>query len=211
MPDSNIILVGYSGHAFVVAEAIELRGMTMLGYTESSAKEFNPFQLTYLGYEDAEDFAFDASKSKFALGIGSNVVRMKVAATLKEKNATFHTVVHPDASFSKYSTIGQGGFVARNAAVNPLVTVGDFCILNTSCSVDHECEIGDGVHIAPGAVLAGNVKVGKGSFIGANSVIKEGVSIGENVIVGAGTVVTKNLEDGSKWVGNPARNIQFNK
>ena len=32
--------------------------------------------------------------------------------------------------------------------------------------------IGNAVHIAPGAVLAGNVEIGDNTFIGANSVIQ---------------------------------------
>ena len=64
------------------------------------------------------------------------------------------------------------------------------------------------MHIAPGAVLAGNVTVGNSAFIGANSVIREGVSIGENVIVGAGSVVVKNVVTDSVVVGNPSNRIR---
>ena len=50
-------------------------------------------------------------------------------------------------------------------------------------------------HIAPGAVLSGNVVIGKGSFVGANSVIRQGVKIGCNVVVGAGSVVINDISD----------------
>ncbi|MDZ7692666.1 MAG: DapH/DapD/GlmU-related protein [Balneolaceae bacterium] len=69
--------------------------------------------------------------------------------------------------------------------------IGKYVILNTNCVIEHECRIANGVHVAPGAVLAGNVEVGKGSFIGANTVVKESVSIGEDVIVGAGATIIK--------------------
>ena len=36
----------------------------------------------------------------------------------------------------------------------------------------------EAVHIAPGAVLLGNVYIGERSFVGANVVIKQGVVIG---------------------------------
>ena len=39
------ILLGYSGHAFVVAEAASLQGFKLLGYAEKDKKDLNPFQL----------------------------------------------------------------------------------------------------------------------------------------------------------------------
>ena len=40
-----------------------------------------------------------------------------------------------------------------------------------------------------------------------NSVIKEGIKIGSNVIIGAGSVVIRDINDNSKVVGNPAKEI----
>ena len=97
--------------------------------------------------------------------------------------------------------------IAANATLNPLVEIGRGVICNTSTSIDHECIIGDFTHIAPGAVLCGNVKVGRNTFIGANSVIRQGIIIGDNVTIGAGTVVVKDIPDGATVVGNPAKNL----
>src|SRR4030095_339622 len=83
--------------------------------------------------------------------------------------------IHPSAVISASVKMGDGVMVAANATLNPLVEIGQGVICNTSSSIDHECVIGDFSHIAPGAVLCGNVMVGRGSFVGANSVIKQGV------------------------------------
>jgi acetyltransferase-like isoleucine patch superfamily enzyme len=85
--------------------------------------------------------------------------------------------------------------------------LGEACIVNSNASVDHECQIGNGVHIAPGATLCGRVTVGDTSFIGAGSVILPRVKIGKNSIVGAGSIVTKNVPPGLTVAGNPAKFI----
>ena len=96
---------------------------------------------------------------------------------------------------------------APRVVINPLVKIGNGVICNTACVIEHECIINDYVHIAPGAILCGNVTVGEGSFIGAGAVVKQGVTIGKNVIVGAGTVVIKDIVDNTKVIGNPQRII----
>lgn len=208
MSNKKIILAGYSGHGFVVAEAAQLSNLPLKYYAEIIPLEINPFDLDYIGFEN--DLLFEGWKEEFdfILGIGDNTIRQKVANIIKAKNRNILNVIHPTASLSKKIILGDGNFIARNVSINPLVTIGNHCLLNTGCIIEHECILGDGIHIAPGAVLAGNVKIGNGSFIGANAVIKQGINIGENVIIGAGAIVLKDVLDNKKVVGNPAKEIQ---
>jgi sugar O-acyltransferase (sialic acid O-acetyltransferase NeuD family) len=202
---SKCSIIGYSGHGLVVAEAAKLSGLPLSFYTDLSAKSENPYQLKYIGDESIESFQYWDSNYAYVLGIGDNAVRVKCAQNVLSKGRELVNVIHPDACISAEVTFGQGNFFSRNCAINPMVKIGDFCILNTSCVVEHHCLLGDGVHVAPGAVLLGNVHVGAGSFIGANSVVKQGVKIGENVIIGAGAVVLKDVGHGKTIVGNPGR------
>jgi acetyltransferase-like isoleucine patch superfamily enzyme len=63
------------------------------------------------------------------------------------------------------------------------------------------------VHIAPGAVVTGEIEVGDFAFIGANATVLPGCKIGANVIVGAGSVVTRDIPNGITVVGSPATEI----
>lgn len=202
--DSIALLVGYSGHAFVVLEAAMLMGLNITGYLEQKPVASNPFNLKHVGFEGDKNFDW-TSTVKFVLGFGENTLRFRIGELIKSKNKELVNIIHPTAVLSYSFNMGQGNFIAANVTVNALASIGDYCILNTGAIVEHECTIGDAVHIGPGAVLAGNVKVGARSFIGANAVIKQGVTIGNNVIVGAGSTVINNIPDNQVWVGNPAK------
>lgn len=71
-------------------------------------------------------------------------------------------------------------------------SIGTGAILNTGCSIDHDAQLADGVHICPGARLAGAVHDGTRSWIG----------IGASVIQ-----QVRDLPDGVTAVGVPARVI----
>jgi acetyltransferase-like isoleucine patch superfamily enzyme len=68
--------------------------------------------------------------------------------------------------------------------------------------VDHDCIIGDYVHIAPQATLCGGITIGEGTLIGANAIILPGVKVGEWCTIGAGSNVHQDVPDGFKWIGN---------
>jgi len=80
-------------------------------------------------------------------------------------------------------------------------------ILNTLSSVDHDCQLGDFVHISPGAHIAGEVQIGDGSWIGIGASVIEGIKIGRNCIIGAGAAVIADVPDGVTVVGVPAKPI----
>lgn len=207
MSNSKNILLGYSGHAYVVAEATLKAGLKVDYYADKEEAVENPFCLDYIGYEGSKSFDGWEKGLGFILAVGSNHIRVKLGQLLIDKKEQLITIKHPSAEVSEYSSIGKGTFVSAHATVNALAKIGKFVILNTNSVIEHECQVSDGVHIAPGAVLAGNVSVGKGSFIGANAVVNEGVNIGENVIIGAGSTIINDIPNGKKIVGNPGREI----
>ncbi|MCX2739975.1 acetyltransferase [Pontibacter anaerobius] len=207
---NQFALLGYSGHAFVVADAIRMRGDGIIGYYDRAKVIVDPFNLEYLG-DDKDEVAVSKianSGANFFVSIGDNSIRRKLIREFTEKGFVTSSIIHTTSIISTLASIGGGSFVAAGAIVNPLAKVGVGAIINTGAIVEHECCIGDYAHIAPGAVLAGNVQIGEGSFIGANAVVKQGVRIGKNTIVGAGAVVIKDIPDNLVWAGNPAIDLK---
>ena len=207
MSDKEVILVGYSGHGIVSAEAAISSNINLKYYSEVNELTINPYNLEYIGFENNNFFKGWNNDYSFILGIGDNNLRYKIAKLIISKNKRILNVFHKSASVSNKVKIGIGNLIARSVTINPLTVIYDFCILNTGCIIEHGCVIENAVHIAPGAVLLGNVTVGERTFVGANSVIKQGVKIGKDVVIGAGSVVLNDVLDGKKIVGNPAKEI----
>ncbi len=81
-------------------------------------------------------------------------------------------------------------------------------IINTGITIDHDCKIGDFVHLAPGVNLAGGVLVEEGSFLGINSSVIPYKRIGKWVTVGAGGAVIQDVPEFTTVVGVPAKPIR---
>ncbi len=202
-----IILIGYSGHGFVIADAALENQLNIIGYTERAISSSNPFHLKYIGNESDSDFVGWSLEVDFLIGVGDNSIREKIFKLVSSKGKNLHTLIHAFSSVSRYSELGTGVFVNRNVSINAFAKIGNNVVLNTGCIIEHECVIGNSAQIASGAVLAGNVEIGERTFIGANSIIKQGVKIGKDVLVGAGSVVLKDIPSGKRIVGNPTRFI----
>ena len=81
MSDKKIILVGYSGHGLVVADTAIENKLNVIGYTEKSINEANPFMLEYLGSELNPDFKGWNLDVAFILGIGEMYFEKKFINT----------------------------------------------------------------------------------------------------------------------------------
>lgn len=201
-----MILIGYSGHAFVVYGILYAAGKKVIGYCDVTEKEYNPFNLRYFGTENTEA-ALDAIKQNgYFIAVGDNLLRKKIYENLAQKNLSLLNAIHPSAVIDAAAIItAPGVMVAANVVINPLAAIGTGAICNTGCIIEHECHIGDFAHIGPGAVLCGNVKIGGGTFVGANAVIKQGITVGKNAMIGAGSVVVKDVPDNVTVIGVPAK------
>lgn len=201
----KVILIGYSGHAYVVAEVLQLNSYSVVGYCDKKQNDKNKLGIKYFGCESNLDVIRQIKDYNVFPSIGDNIIREKVMIYLDKNNLRLINAVHPDSSISKNVEFGKGVLISSGVRINPFVTIGDGTIVNTGSVVEHECILGKFTHIAPGAILAGNIEIGDKSFIGANSVIKQGIKIGSNVIIGAGSVVIRDIPDNSIYAGNPAK------
>jgi sugar O-acyltransferase (sialic acid O-acetyltransferase NeuD family) len=206
---TNIFLIGYSGHAYVVCNIFIKNNRKVIGYFDISEKEKNPFGLKYFGKETSESSIELIKQNDYFVAIGDNLIREKIHLFIA-KMASKEPIVaaHPSAIISENAYVENGVMISAGCIINPFAEIRMGTICNTGSIIEHECSVGNFSHIAPGAVLTGNVNVGERSFIGANSIVRQGISIGSDVIIGAGTVVTKDIIEPGIYIGNPAKRIK---
>ncbi|RPA68080.1 acetyltransferase [Cyclobacteriaceae bacterium YHN15] len=203
----SVFLFGYSGHSYVIIESLLDAGFDIKGYFEFQKAERNPYDLKYLGYEGQADIKSIVRNDLVFPSIGDNLIRRKVIGLFDELQLNQFVAIDPSANVSRTATINYSTYIGKNVTLNAQSIIGKGVILNTSCIVEHECKVSDYVHIAPGAILCGNVYVGEGSFVGANSVVRQNVKINEDNVIGAGSVVTSNIEEKGIWAGNKLRKL----
>jgi sugar O-acyltransferase (sialic acid O-acetyltransferase NeuD family) len=197
---TSLLIVGAGGHGKVVADTARASGYIDIAFLDGAWPEKTTNGTWSVRGKPAP------SKTPTFCAVGNNAARENLFSDLELSNAPVLT--HSSAIVSPSTHIGAGTLLVAGTIVNADARIGRGVILNTGCSVDHDCEIDDFVHISPGAHLAGGVKVGKRSWIGIGAVVREGIHIGDDVIVGAGSVVVRDIENGAKVCGVPARTMR---
>ena len=203
-----VAVIGYSGHALVVIDALLSQGREVVAYCEPGEISDNPHQLAYFGSESDTAVLEKLKTCDYLVAVGCNKTRRKISEFLNQQLSPATRAVHSTAVISGLAKLGAGVFIGPLAVVNARALLGQGVVCNSSAVVEHDCTIGDFAHIGPGAVLAGEVKIGRNTLVGANAVVRPGIIIGENVIIGAGSVVVANISDNFSVAGNPARPIE---
>ena len=206
--DKKCVIIGYSGHSYVVIDALQSMNIVVTAYCDQKAKGVNPFDLEYIGIEQSPEGIQALGENDYFISVGDNSIRRSIYKKLKNLGLQEPiNAIHQRSIIGSSVGLGKGIYIGPNAIINALSRIGNGVIINTAAIIEHECKIGDFCHIGPSATLAGNVKVGHGTFIGANAVIKQNITIGDHVVIGAGAVIIKDIPDNSVVVGNPQRFI----
>lgn len=204
-----LVIWGASGHAIVVANIVRLQGVyRIVGFLD----DINPgrhgaefYGASILGGKEQLEPLQERGVKHILLGFGNCKMRLQLTRFLQAQGFSLPVAVHSRAVVAEDVVLGPGTVIAAGAVVNPGNRIGSSVIINTSASVDHECIIGDAVHICPGVHLAGRVEVGQTTQIGIGATVIDRVHIGTGSIIGAGAVVVRDIPDHVVAYGVPAR------
>lgn len=208
-----VIVIGGGGHAKVLIDILLASSINIVGFTDSKPENKNQSMqgIRLLG-DDNTILQYPTGNVQLVNGLGSvksTGKRREIYEYFKSLGYSFATVVHPASVISQDVRISEGAQIMAGAIIQPGSQIGRNTIVNTKVSIDHDCSLGDHVHLAPGVTLSGMVKVGNGVHIGAGATIIQGVRIGPDSLIGAGALVLKDVPAGSTAFGVPAKIIRI--
>lgn len=193
---NKIVIIGAGGQGRVCADIARLMGYAEILFLDDSAANAAGKINDYPRYlQDAD----------FFVAIGNGSVRRRLQTMLEENGASIATLIHPNATVAQDVPIGQGTAVMAGAVINPGASVGRGNIINTCASVDHDCRVGDYLHIAVGARICGTVCLEDDSWIGAGAVVIQNLSVCAGCMIGAGAVVVRSITEKGTYLGVPAK------
>lgn len=205
--NKNIYIIGAGGHGRVVFESISQQSVfNVKAFLEIDEMQVNTV-IHNVRVMHENQIKHDES-IMLANGIGSiglPTIRKKQFDTWKKKGFDFISVIHPTAYYSRDVELKEGVQLLARSTVMTGSVIGCNTIINTAASIDHDCMIGDHVHIAPGVVISGGVRVGNHCHIGTGAKIIQGITIGNNVLIAAGAVVINDVPDNVVVAGVPAK------
>jgi sugar O-acyltransferase (sialic acid O-acetyltransferase NeuD family) len=140
------------------------------------------------------------------VAIGNSIIRKDLSQSLMQRGAAMASAIHPSAVISPSAKLGDGLFIAPYVRLASGCRIGTGSILDPYCTVGSDSDLGAYVMLAAHCSLVAGCRVGAGTFLGTHVSVL-GVSIGAGCIVGAGCVVTRDLPDGIRAFGMPARAV----
>lgn len=207
MPTEPIHLLGAGGHARVVIDALRCCGWDQHHITlHDDCVDLVGGQVLGCPIQGPAQ-AGAMPNSWIHAAIGDNAARRRVLERCGINMARWLNVRHPSAVVAESATVGAACFFAARSVTGPCTWLGRSVIINHGAIVDHDCQVGDFSHIAPGATLGGGVRVGQGVLVGSGAIVLPGVVIGDYALVGAGAVVLANVAAGITVAGVPAHTI----
>lgn len=198
----KLAIIGASGHGKVIADIAKKIGYSEIVFLDDDKNNHECGGYTVVG----ASYQARTMDADVIIGIGNADIRKKILESIPEEKII--TLIHPNAIIAENVSIGLGTVVMAGAVINSGTKIGKGCIINTCSSVDHDCTLGDYVHIAVGSHLCGNVHVKKNTWIGAGATVSNNITICEGCLIGAGTVIVKDINLSGTYIGVPSRKIK---
>lgn len=85
--------------------------------------------------------------------------------------------------------------------------LGKGSMIGMAGDVGHNCRIGEGTLISGKASISGHCQVGDHTYVAPMSVTTNRISVGDGAYLGIGAVALRDVPEGEKQFGNPARKV----
>lgn len=151
-----------------------------------------------------------AAGHAIVVSVGDNAARRRLQMAAQAAGLDLARVVIDTASYFAAAP-GPGAQVLAGAVVNSGARIGAGVIVNSNSVAEHDTQIGDFCHLAPGSIAGGGAVLGAGTLLGTNATVLPGVRVVAGCVIGAGAVVCRDLDTPGTYVGTPARRLSNTK
>jgi sugar O-acyltransferase (sialic acid O-acetyltransferase NeuD family) len=208
---SEIVVIGGGGHAKVIIGALKRNGFHIHGYTDVEDRG-GILGVAYLGKDIVlEDFVKTHESAGAVIGIGkvdASIFRLDLQNKLATLGFGFPVICSPHAIVGEEVIVGAGTVVLDRVVINSGTVIGKACILNTGSIVEHDCRLGENVHVAPGATISGGAIIGDHCMIGVGANVIQSLRICQGTLIGAGSTVIADITIPGTYFGSPAKMIR---
>ncbi|MCK2199736.1 acetyltransferase [Corynebacterium callunae] len=210
----RIVVVGASGFGRETLDVIEAsiesgKKLEIVGVLDDAPSQLNLERLKnrsipYLGKID--DWLLDSDREiAFVVGIGSPIIRQKIAEKFEAAGFQSVSLVHPRAVIGSETRIAKGAVICAGVVISTNVVLEEYVHVNANVTVGHDSVLEAFVSLNPGAIISGEVRVARAVLIGAGALVLQQLTIQEGSTLGAGAVVTKSVPSGVIVKGVPGR------
>lgn len=144
----------------------------------------------------------------FVCAIGTPALKRRCTEMIEARKGRFARLVHRSALVADGAELGEGVIVCPNAVVSVDTRVGRHVGINLAATVDHDAQVGDWTQINCHCDLTAGVQIGQEVFFGSRVTLFPGVRVGDRAHLGGGCVVTRDVPEGVKVFGNPAKRVE---
>jgi len=207
----DIIIVGASGFGREVLFLIESintikPSWNVLGFIDDNPHALDGFDLGYKILGRISDWT-PSDDEKYVLAIAAPKVKEKVVALLRDKGASFSTIIAPSAVIGKRTKIGEGVVLFDSVGISVDVQIGDFVFFNALDGIGHDAIVGDYCTFGPKVCISGRTRIGRCVNVGAMASTFPGIEVGDYATIGMNSAVIKRVKPHTTVIGVPAKTI----
>ena len=205
-----LAILGCGGHSKVVLDVALCLGYENIIFFDDNYTGNRLFMGRFNVVGTSEDLInnsheYSSYDLEVIVAIGNNYTRWQKVMLLREAGIKFATLIHPRATVSRFATIAEGSVVLAGSVINPDAKIGQHNIINSNSTIEHDCILGNAVHLSPASALAGNVKIGDLTWVGIGACVRECTIIGSESIIAAGAAVVSDVPSHTIALGVPAK------
>ena len=144
-----------------------------------------------------------------ACTVGYASVREKIITEMEAQGVTFETLVHPGVYIDPTVKIGAGTIIQSTCGISVNIEIGKGVFLNCGTNLGHDAMVGDFSVCFPRVQVSGGCRIGQCVTVGSMSFLYSGVSVGDGAVITPGSVVLKNVKENAYVMGNPAHTVEI--